>query len=336
MTTLGDSIPAPTDHPTPGSSAELRGTIARVPWTCPEGSGRALVEIGTQSGPVSVWCRLTGYPTDWIHREVHVVGRWQRHERYGLQVQADGIVQAEPRTERGVVKFLRETLGYQESLARKLWTRFREQAPEVMRTDPARIAGTGLLTPEQAAYASRVLARLARHQEAFLSLATLFAGQRMPLGIITACVDRWGGRAPEVVRRDPYILMSLPGYVVGFVRADSLYLALGGDPARLKRQLLFLVHSIQTNRSGHTWRRALDLGEELAAELAKRPGTATPRIVDAIKLGLRAGRLARRRDREGILWVTTASADCDEQDVASKALRLLTDQAPIGGVTHVA
>lgn len=333
---MSESVTAAPTTPAPGSSAEIRGPIVRVPWTCPEGSGRALVEVESSAGLVAVWCRLTSHSSEWIHREVHVVGRWQRHETFGLQVQADGIVPAEPRTERGIIKFLRETLAYAESLARKLWTRFREQAPEVMRTDPGRVAATGLLTPEQATYASRVLARLVRHQEAFLSLSTLFAGQRMPLGIITACVDRWGSRAVEIVRRDPFVLMSLPGFVVGFARADSLYLALGGDPNRLKRQILFLEHAIRTDRDGHTWRRAVDLGADLAAELEKRPGTAAPRIVDAIKLGLRAGRLARRRDREGQLWITTTSADRDEQDVASKALRLLTDQAPIGGMAHVA
>lgn len=327
------ATPAP---PEPNAPAELRGVVSAV-ISHNEESGNVGVRVATPDGPVTVWGRLEGHgpPHAWLQREIHVVGRWKIHERYGPQVQADAILRAEPRTQAGVVKFLREVLGYADSLARKLWTRFRERAPEVVRTDPDAVAATGLVTPEQARFAARTLAHLARNQEAFLSLATLFAGRRMPLGIITACVDRWGCRAPEIIRRDPYVLMTLPGHVVGFAKADAFYLEFGGDPARLKRQLLFVVHVIETNREGHSWRRALDIGEELAAEMSKR-GTAAPRVVDAIKLGLRAGRLMRRRDADGQLWVTTIGIYCDEEAAAAGALRLLAAYTPVGGIARVA
>lgn len=336
------STPSPTSAtpapPEPNSPAELRGVVADIVWSCPEGSGRAILRVKIDGGQVvPVLGRLEGHgpPHAWLGREVHAVGRWRIHETHGPQVQADAVLRAEPRTKEGVVKFLREVLAYADSLARKLWTRFRERAPEVVRTDPDAVAATGLVTIEQARFAARTLAHLARNQEAFLSLATLFAGRRMPLGIITACVDRWGCRAPEVIRRDPYVLMGLPHHVVGFAKADAFYLEFGGDPNRLKRQLLFVVHAIETNRDGHTWRRALEVGEELAAEMAKR-GASAPRIVDVVKLGLRAGRLVRRRDADGQLWITTADMDKDEEAVAGGALRLLAAYTPVGGISRVA
>lgn len=317
--------------PANNERAELRGTITRVRWECPEGSGRAILELTDAGGEtVSVVGRTdTANPRSLLHAEVHVVGTWKAHERHGLQVMADGIVRAEPRTEKGVIKYLREVLpGMTEPLARKLWTRFRERTPEVMRTDLRAVIGTGLIPALQAEVWSRTLNHLASVQEAYLSLSALFAGRRMPRGLITACIDRWGTRATEIIRTDPFVLLSL-GHSVGFARADSLYLELGGNPARLKRQLLFLIHAIRTNRVGHTWIRATDLGELLTSEMRFRGGAAA-RPVDAIKLGLRVKRLAKHRDLDEVLWITTATNEKDETDVADKVMRMLTTFAPIG------
>lgn len=310
-------------------TVELRGTITRVRWHCPEGSGRVILDVEDADGKTTpVIGRIDGHPQGWINHEVHVLGRARHHERHGLQIHADAIARAEPRTREGVIRFLRETLDYSPSLAARFWTKWKERTPEVIRTDPVAVANSGLVIIEVARSHSLVLQRMAQRQEAYLSMSALFAGRRMPIGLATACIDRWRTNAVQVVRTDPYILMTFPGLPIGFARADSLYLELGGDPHRLKRQLLFIVNAIQTNRDGHTWMRAVDLGSELAAELEKR-GRSTPRIVDAIKLGLRTKRLERRRDTTGTLWITTIRAAEDELDIASKSLRMLSALAPI-------
>jgi len=324
-----DTATSPTTPTPAATSAELRGTISRVRWHCPEGSGRVILDVTDADGKtVAVIGRLDGHPQGWIHHEVHILGKWQQHERHGRQLQADVIARAEPRTKDGVVRFLREALGHTPATAQKLWTRWKERTPEVMRTDPRAVAATGLMTIEMARSNAFVLERLARRQESLLSLSALFAGRRLPIGLAQACVDRWRTHAVQVVRTDPYVLMTFPALRIGFARADALYLEMGGNPHRLKRQLLYLIHAIETNRDGHTWMRAVDLGVELSTELQRR-GAALPRIVDAIKLGLRTARLARRRDAAGTLWITTTGAAQDEADVADKGLRMLSALAPI-------
>lgn len=311
--------------------AELRGTITRIRWECPEGSGRAILELTDAGGEtISVVGRTdTANPRSLLHAEVHVVGVWKVTDRWGVQIQADGIVRVEPRTEKGIVKYLREVLaGMTEPIARRMWTRFRERTPEVIRQNPMTLVDEGLTHEGQVRAWSNTLNHMAAVQETYLSLSSLFAGRRMPRGLISDCIGRWGTRAAEVIRTDPYILLTL-GHSVGFARTDALYLEMGGNPHRLKRQTLYLIHLIRTNRVGHTWLRATDLGNELATELQKRGSTA-PRVVDAIKLGLRVGRLAKHRDQDGVLWITTMVNERDETDVADKAMRMLTTYAPIG------
>lgn len=321
---------------------ELRGVVTRVHWRCPEGSGNAIFYVDTEVSEegkgrsVAVIGRLGDLIVE--GREVCAVGRWRDHERYGRQFHADGVTFAVPRTKPGVIRFLREVLDMSESLANRIWTRFRERTPEVLRLEPQTLAATGLVGKEEvgkeeAARISATLQQLLRHQEVYLSLSTLFAGRRMPVGLVNACIRRWRADATDVVRRDPYVLMTVPGQTVGFARADSLYLDLGGDPARLKRQALFLAYAIENNREGHTWILAVHLARELAAEMEKRGG-ATPRAVDAIRLGLRAKLLASRRDSANRLWITTVTMDRNEATVAGQTYSLLAALAPLGGEEH--
>lgn len=316
--------------PESGAAVQVRGTVTRIKWEADDGSNNAIFEVRSADGERTMCVgRFETAPRAWVDREVCVVGRWQTHERFGPQVRADAVVQVVPRDQAGVVKYLRETLGIADSLARKLWTRFKEKAPEVLRERPGDVAATGVVDTHQADQFSRQLARLKGVDEAFISLSALFAGRRIPTGVVRACIDQWGANAPEVVRADPYRLMELPGYAIGFARADSIYLDLGGDPHLLKRQTLFIAHAIANNRDGHTWRRGVDVAVELGEELERRGG-AEPRVKEAIQAGLDSGLLSRRRDQSDFLWLSARRMDRDEGDVARMLGDLLIVYGPIG------
>lgn len=331
--------PQPQPQPDPSETVEIRGPVIRFRWHCPEGSGSVIFDLqdttpGSTVGTVTVLGRdTTGavrQDADGGARdvEIHAVGRWRTHPTRGRQFHADAIIRAEPRTKEGVVRYVREVLGITDSLARRLWTRWKERTPEVLRMQPEAVAASGLIELPQARYIAGQLRQAIRFQEVRLSLATLFSGRGFPRGVVEDCILRWRQNAAVVVRADPFLLLSLPGRPVGFARADALYLHLGGDPGRLKRQTLFIRHAIETNRDGHTWVRATQLARELADELDKRGGIRA-RAADAVKLGLRAGILAKQRDRHNILWISTAGGNSDEGRVAHATVQLLTSLAPI-------
>jgi hypothetical protein len=121
---------------------------------------------------------------------------------------------------------------------------------------------------------------------------------------------------------------NLPG--AGFLRCDALYLALGHNPARLKRQALCCWHSLREfgERGGDTWFPV----ERVSQDLRRKLGEAA-RPVAAVRLGLRARWLARYRDRDGKLWLAEARKANNERRLAEAAKALLAwvpPQRPAG------
>lgn len=306
---------------------ELRGVITAIRWTCPEGSGNVIAEMRTEDDKRATVLGVDEQQLVRVGNLLLVVGRWRDHPSRGRQFHADAFIRVEQRTQDGVVRYLREVGGLTDSQARKMWRRWGERSVEVLRTEPQTVAAPGIMDLAEAAGVAARLQRDFRSQEVRVGLATLFAGRRFPHGVIRQCVDRWGDRAADVVRADPFLLLSLPSRPVGFARADALYLACGGDPQRLKRQTLLLRHLIETNRDGHTWVSAVDLSRQLVSY--ERIGEAAARPRDAIKLGVRARLLVRVRDAHGGLWLSTPEMSEDESSVSAGTLRLLTGLAPL-------
>src|SRR5215472_19220102 len=101
---------------------------------------------------------------------------------------------------------------------------------------------------------------------------------------------------------------------------DALYLALGHNPARLKRQAICCWQALREfgDRGGDTWFPV----ERVAQELRRKLGDAA-RPKDAVRLGLRARWLARYRDRDGQLWLAEARKANNERRLAEAAKALL-------------
>ena len=85
--------------------------------------------------------------------------------------------------------------------------------------------------PERAKEASKELHNEAAFEAVKIDLLTLFQGRGFQASkLIRACIKEWGRRAPEMLRRNPYLLMirGLPS--AGFKRCDKLYLDLKHRP----------------------------------------------------------------------------------------------------------
>src|SRR5262249_40527514 len=137
--------------------------------------------------------------------------------------------------------------------------------------------------------AAEDLERLAGMQSTKIDLWSILDGKGFPRNLIEDCLARWGSRAPERIRRDPFILLTSGLVGAGFVRCDALYLELGGRPDRLKRQTLALWHAIRTRGSGDTWFRKEHATQILRQALKAR---VQPRPDQAIRLGVLARWLA--------------------------------------------
>lgn len=221
-------------------------------------------------------------------------GKWTMHEKYGEQFAFTTFTRVVPHDRAGVIAYLvavADNVG--ESRAVRLWDAFGAEAVTTLREQPEKVAAAGIMSAEAAKEAATALAEEVKHEATKIDLLGLFAGRGFHSGrLIKECLCRWGAAAPSIIRRNPYLLMLKKLPSAGFRRCDKLYLDLGGDPGRLKRQTLCAAHYLKTNSRGDTWFPARSVGSAITGEVPV--GTADP--LRALKLGIRAGQLARRRE----------------------------------------
>jgi exodeoxyribonuclease V alpha subunit len=247
------------------------------------------------------------------------LGRWEDHHRHGLQFVFQTFVPETPASRAGVEKWLRDNARHVgEITAGRLWMKYGPEAVDVLRLDPARVASDGLLPLEHALAAAADLQRVADLQRTKIDLFGLFDRRGFPRTLIEACIRMWGARAADMVRKNPWLLLTreLPG--CGFKRVDRLYLDLGGNRSRLKRQMLAAWHALREDTVGHTW---VKRGAVVQAVRGAVPeGCARPD--DAIALGLRARRLATYTDATGRAWTSEYQKAKNERIIAECVRRL--------------
>ena len=244
------------------------------------------------------------------------LGRWEEGRR-GPQFKAGTFVHDTPHSRTAVVKYLTDVCaGVGQRTAEKLWQHFEQDAVRVLREEPDKVHQAGIMGEEAARDAARDLERFAGLEGTRVELFGLFAGRGFPRKLVEHAISRWGARAPEIVRADPFKLLTarLPG--CGFRRCDKLYLELGKRPAALKRQALAGWNALRDDRTGSTW---------LPAEtVAKAIRDAVPAVdpVKAIKLGIRGGLFRVHRDGPR-RWIAVADHARAEQRVADNLARLV-------------
>jgi hypothetical protein len=156
-------------------------------------------------------------------------------------------------------------------------------------------------------------------ESARLALTDLFMGRGFQTKLIDLAIEKWGLLAAARIRRDPFCLLvaNLPS--AGFARCNKLWEDLGLPLNRMKRQVICLWHLIQSDNSGNTWLPYSLLHDLLCEKISGcelRPNR-------AVKIGVKASWLAKRRDGEGVLWLSTNERADAEATVASQTLEIL-------------
>lgn len=243
------------------------------------------------------------------------LGRWEDDQRRGPRFRFGTYCVHGHHGRAGVVKYLCETVeGIGPTTAGKLWQEYGGSAVEKLRTCPAEVAETIGIDPDHAWAFAVELERAAATERTRIDLFDLFDRRGFQGKLIDACIDKWGARAPGLVRRNPFALLGLPS--AGFKRCDKLWTDLGLPPAALKRQAVYAWNELRTDPTGHTWVAA----EELAGRLRAAIPGCDPRR--AFKLGVRARRLKVRRDAAGKPWLAVYDQATAEERVAAAVARL--------------
>jgi exodeoxyribonuclease V alpha subunit len=209
------------------------------------------------------------------------------------------FVASQPHGRAGVITYLKkagEGNGIGQSRATKLWDLFGSDAVRILREQPEVVAAAVKgLSIEDARAASAWLTEKQSLEDCTIELTSVLEGKGFPKDTPSRALKIWGNKAAAMIKADPYKLMHFRG--CGFKRCDSLYLELGLDPARLRRQAFCAWYAIASNTDGHTWFPA-----QVAADGVKAMvGGAEAKPAKAIKMARRIGRL--NKDTHGALAV---------------------------------
>lgn len=237
-------------------------------------------------------------------------GTWTTHPKYGQQFKFEQFVVERPAGEVAVTQYLKHAPRIGPALARRLWDAYGEQAVEQLRLRPSECAGNIKgLSVESAKEAAEYLADNAAIEQAKIELVGLLHGRGIPRKTADKLLQDYGSKATDYLKANPYLLMRYRG--CGFLKADKLYIELGHNPARLKRQALCVQNAVEREANGDTWVPWTVARNRLGDELSG----SDPRVNDAIRLMLRAKGLVSRI-HHGQQWLAEWRKAQQEQRVA--------------------
>lgn len=241
--------------------------------------------------------------------EYRIYGRWVVHPQHGRQFAFQTFVKLEPATERAVVTYLRQYKGIGFVVAKRLWERYGKEAVAVLRETPDRVVKEIKgLTTEKATAAAALMQENVKSERAKMDVLELLAGRGFRKKTIEKITRDYGCGAAKEIRREPYILMRYPG--VGFSLSDRLYLEIGKDPAKLKRQALCAWNAIAEQGTGDTW-----FAQTIARNaIHEKISGAAVNVEGAMRLG--TGRLFEIHRDAGTTWVAEKINADREKDIA--------------------
>lgn len=194
---------------------------------------------------------------------VRVRGRFERHASFGLRFRAESFAPVTPHTESGIARYLGSGLipGVGPSLAQRIVSKFGDKTLDVITKQSSRlreVAGIGAQRATAIAEAVR-----ARHADA--ELLSFLQGLGLGPALARRIQTKYGARAAQVVREDPYLLAEQVAGI-GFRTADGMARALGyapDDPRRAAGAVLHLLGKAADD--GHSYLLEPELRQEAHA-----------------------------------------------------------------------
>lgn len=226
----------------------IEGTVDAVIYQNEENGYTVLrIDAGEQGGITVVGCMPAIAPGE----SLSVQGRWMRHASYGEQFKAEVIQRRLPAGEKAIFEYLASgaVKGIGAATARRMVEEFGEDALTVLEEQPERLTQIKGITRKRAL----AMGEAFRLQMGMRRLLDFLGEHGVALQLAMPLYRRYGDRALEVIRGNPYLLVD-EELGVEFAVADQLALEMGmdgEDPQRIEAGLLFeLSHNLM---NGHTF-----------------------------------------------------------------------------------
>ena len=258
----------------------IEGSVEAVIYQNEENGYTVLrVDAGDQGGITGVGCMPGIAPGE----SIAVRGRWMRHASYGEQFKAELVERRMPAGEKAIYEYLASgaVRGIGAATARRMVEEFGSDALTILEEHPEQLTRIRGITRKKAL----AMGEAFRLQLGMRRLLEFLGEHAIPLQLAMPLYRRYGDRALEVLKGNPYLLVDQE-LGVDFGVADALALSLGlegDDPQRLEAALLFELSHNLTN--GHTFlpRR------KLLAATAQLIGAEPSELEDALEALLERG-----------------------------------------------
>lgn len=239
----------------------LEGTVETVVYQNQENGYTVLrLDAGEGKGLTVVGCMPGVAPGE----RISVQGSWTRHASYGEQFKAETVERRTPAGVKAIFDYLSSgaVRGIGAATARRMVEEFGEEALTVLEEHPERLTQIRGITRKKAL----AIGENFRLQMGMRRLLEFLGEHQVPLQLAMPLYRKYGDRALEIIRGNPYLLVD--GELgVDFSTADQLALNMGmegDDPQRVEAGLLFeLAHNLD---NGHTFlprRKLLPATEQL-------------------------------------------------------------------------
>ncbi len=226
----------------------IEGTVDAVIYQNQENGYTVLrLDAGEAGGITVVGCLPGVAPGEGIT----VRGTWMRHASYGEQFKAETVERRMPAGEKAIFEYLASgaVRGIGAATARRMVEEFGQEALTVLEEHPERLTAIRGITRKRAL----AMGENFRLQMGMRRLLEFLGEHGVSLQLAMPLYRRYGDRALEIVRSNPYLLVD-PELGVQFSLADDLALSMGmegDDPQRIEAGLLFeLKHNLD---NGHTF-----------------------------------------------------------------------------------
>jgi len=225
----------------------IEGAVSSIIFQNEE-NGYTILRLEAGQGEVTVVGCMPGVAPG---ESLSVRGSWVRHPSYGEQFKAESVERRLPRGVKEVFHYLASGVvkGVGQSTARRIVEEFGEDALNILEEEPEKLTKIKGITLKRA----QAMSQAFRQQMGMRRLLEFLSAHGLPVQLGTALYRQWGGAALDVIRSNPYLLVS-EELGVDFATADSLGDALGvgvDDPLRLEAALLFELSYNLNN--GHTF-----------------------------------------------------------------------------------
>ena len=225
----------------------VEGTVSSIIFQNEE-NGYTILRLEAGQGEITVVGCMPGVAPG---ESLSIRGSWVRHPSYGEQFKAESMERRLPRGIKEVFHYLASGVvkGIGQSTARRMVEEFGEDALTILEEEPEKLTVIKGITLKRA----QTMSAAFRQQMGMRHLLEFLTRHELPVQLGTALYRQWGDVALDVIKSNPYLLIS-EEWGVDFATADGLGDALGvgmDDPLRLEAALLFELSYNLNN--GHTF-----------------------------------------------------------------------------------